>query len=296
MKILVFAAAVTAAQVAAVGRLVTELREAGHTAGERSLPHFRLEREPADALLIAMNAEQGAIHKARLLELQPVFGDIDYFGVELPADDKELADFDFSNVIGRYDDKTGPGYISIEQAKAEAVSRGLEVTSATTRDELERMLGIDIHPGSQAFDRRSDRENNADGSERRIGLQTSHPLPTTNGMDITRLNDEQLAAYAVQAGLKVTSGMRRNTILNKLMEKFGDLANVDPSKLPKAGDGEGDNTFDEQGLRDELGKLSDKKLKDRAAADGVDLGDATTSEQMIDKIVEAKKAPAGGNA
>jgi len=297
MKILVFAAAVTATQVAVIGRLVSGLREDGHSVGERSLPAFRLEKEPTDALVIALTQEQGQANRDRLLELAGTFGeDMTYKAIELPSDPKELEEFDFENLIADFSDDKGAGFISLEQAKAEAVARGLEVSSATTRAELEHMLGIDIHPGAQAGDRISDQQNNADGSERRIGLRTSTPLPTMNGMDITRLNDEQLRAHAVQSGLKVTAGMRRETIINKLMEKTAEFAGADFNKVPKAEDAEGDTGMgtDLDKLKTELEGLTNDELKTRAAADGVDLTGLTKKEDYVKAFLKQKTE--NGNA
>ena len=100
MKVLIFQAAVSAVAVAAMNRFAADLRNEGHTAGVRSLPHFRREKEPADRIFVALTSDQAGQYKNLGAELVQTFRDTELFTpIELPSDDKELEDFDFSDFV-----------------------------------------------------------------------------------------------------------------------------------------------------------------------------------------------------
>lgn len=292
MKVLIFQAAVAAQALAAMNRFAKELRDAGHQAGIRSLPHFRREKEPADRIFVALTPVEAQQFKALGAELVQTFVDAEKFTpVQLPEDPEELAEFDFSSAISELEDDTA-GFMTLDQVRAEAIERGLEVTAQSTREHLEHLIGIDIHAGRQAADRITDAENaNPDNTLRdRIGLRVSTVLPATNGMDLERMNDEQLLATAAQLGINVPKNVNRNTLINKMTKTFAKKVAApedSPVKSP-AETVEADH---------DLAALDETGLKRVAEQEKVDLGRTSSKEGMVAKITEArqKKASESGD-
>lgn len=297
MKVLIFQAAVSASAIAAMTRFADELRQEGHQAGVRSLPHFRREKEPADRIIVALTPTEAERYKTIGAELVQTFVDTELFTpLELPEDPKELDDFDFSDAIGNLDDDT-TGYMTLDQLRAEALERGIEVTAQSTREELEHLLDIDYHPGRQASDRRTDTENNqTDGIARdRVGLRVSTVLPQANGMDLERMNDEQLAATAAQLGIKVPKGARRDTVINKITKVYATRVQAPQgSGVKSPADPNLTKDGDDDDVNSDLEGKSEDELKQIAEDEEVDVGRATSVEGLTAKIVEARKAKVDG--
>jgi len=291
MKVLFFHAGNSIAAMALAARVVSALREAGHSVGERSLPAFKSEKEPADKLVVALSEEQAYSFMERGTELVMVFGEDAIIPVELPNDEKEFEDFDIDTIVDKLDGPT-TGEMTMDQAKAEAIERGLEVRVDTTRLELERMLGVDIHAGSQEADRRSDQSNNQNTGEPRIGVRTSNILPTVNGLDLTRLNPEQLRAAAAQAGVKTTANMRPETIINKLTETFAAAVDAPAPAPDHSATAATDPTSTELPSSEtelpSLDGMDAEALKAQAEKESVDIG-RMTSADSIRKAIEAKR-------
>lgn len=290
MKVLMFHAATTAVAIATMTNIARGLRGQGHTVGERFLPAFRMEKEPTDKVMVLLSPNQARQYQNVGAELAVTFG---FFGnndndvailVELPDDDQDLVEkFDVDSVIAKLEGEK-PGKLGFEQAKAEAIERGLEVTADTTREQLEHMLGVDISSGLQADDRKTDEANNQNLGEQRIGLRTSNILPSVNGLDLVRMNDEQLHSAATQLGLKVSRNMKRETIVNAIQKSYANkvgapedagvstpLGGVDPNAEASSLDG-----------------LDADALKEIAEKEGVDIG-RMTSADSISKAIQAKR-------
>jgi len=300
MRVLIFQAATSAVAIAAMTRFSDETRAAGHQVGLRSLQHFRREKEPADRILVALKPAEAAAFKQQGTELVATFQDTDrIIPVQLPEDDEDLVDFDFSSAIGGLDDaKAG---MSMDQLKAEAIERGLEVRADSTREELEHSLDLDQHAGAQAGDRRTDRDLMGDGTTGgyvadRIGLRTSNVLPTVNGLDLDRMNDEQLGGVAAALGLTVPKNAKRQTIINKITDTFADKVDA-PNGAPKStaeqpsSDDEGSGETDANA---DLADADEAALTKIAEDEEIDLGRATSVEGMKAKIVEARAEKANG--
>jgi hypothetical protein len=293
-----FHAATSAIAVATMTNIARGLRGQGHTVGERFLPAFRMEKEPADKVMVLLSPNQASQYQNVGAELAVTFG---FFGnndddvailVELPNDDQDLVEnFDIDSVISKLEGEK-PGKLGFEQAKAEAIERGLEVTADTTREQLEHMLGIDISSGIQADDRKTDEANNQNLGEQRIGLRTSNILPSVNGLDLVRMNDEQLRSAAAQLGLKVTANMKRDTIIGAIQKSFAKKVNAPEdagAKTPTAATDPGsDKLPSSETEAPSLDGLDADALKIIAEKEGVDIG-RMTSADSIRKAIEAKR-------
>lgn len=289
MKVLFFHAGHSTTAMMLAARAVKALRDEGHSAGERYLPAFKLEKEPADKVIIALTEEQADRYKDRGLEVVGIFGKDAIVPIELPKENDELEDFDVQSIVAEIDGPPSMA-LSMEQAKAEAVERGLEVNAGTTRLELERMLGVDIHPASQEADRRTDQTNNQNLGEPRIGVRTSNVLPTVNGLDLARMNDEQLRATAANAGIKTTANMRRETIINKLTSTFAKTVGAPEPQADHTGTAATDPGSKELPSSEtelpSLDGMDADELKAQAEKEGVDIGRKTS----VDSIREAIQA------
>jgi hypothetical protein len=318
MKILVFAATTTAIQSLAIGRLVKGLREAGHSVGERSLPHFRLESEPADKIVFALTHDQAVAYHQNGVEVAQTFGgpDVDlgdlFVQLELTSDPAELEQETFEDFIDSFADDDVKGYISLETAKAQAIERGLEVTPSTTREEFEHMLGVDIHPGRQAADRVYGLKNDETGNERRIGFRTSSILPNANGLDLVRMNDEQLKATAAQLGLRVPTNVSRETLVNKITQTYNSKIGAEDIKgvqspdggttSPGEGGGDGNGAAAGEGEGEADGDVVDinnpcttiPTLKGVAEKEGVDLTGLTAKDDIVAAIAKARADKGNG--
>lgn len=284
MRVLIFQAAVSAIGIAAMTRFADEVRAAGHHGGLRSLPHFRREKEPADRIIVALSPAQAEQYKNLGAELVQIFNDTDrILPLQLPDDEKDLADFDFGSAVSGLDDEGKAGSLSMEQLRAEAIERGIEVTAATTREQLEHSLDLDGNVGAQAGDRVTDRANMEGVVEDRIGMRTSTILPSANGLDLERMNDEQLQATAAGLGIKVGKNVQRSTLINKITSTFAEKVGGPKDAAPKSPAESFDDGLDGQ---------SGDQLRAIAEAEGVDLGRTTTDEGMVAKIVEARRAKA----
>ncbi|MBA3241354.1 MAG: hypothetical protein H0T60_09045 [Acidobacteria bacterium] len=286
MRVLIFQAAVSAVGIAALGRFADQVRAEGHQAGLRSLPHFRREKEPADVVVVALSPMQADQYKTLGAELVAIFQDTDKIvPVQLPDDEKELEEFDFDSAVSGLD---GPsiGYMTIESLRSEAIERGLEVTAATTREELEHAIGVDVPSGLQAGDRVTDRLNSAGAPEDRIGLRTSTVLPSVNGLDLERMNDEQLKATALNVGVTVSKNQDRATIINNITKTF--------AKKAAAPEGSGVKSPAETYDADLTG-LDEDGLRAIAEREEIDLGRSTSIAGVTAKIVEARTAKATDN-
>ncbi len=284
MRVLIFQAAASAIGIAAMTKFADEVRAAGHHGGLRSLPHFRREKEPADRIIVALSPGQADQYKNLGAELVQVFNDTDrIIPLQLPDDEKDLADFDFSSAISGIDDEGKSGSLSMEQLRAEAIERAIEVTAATTREQLEHSLDLDGNVGAQAGDRVTDRTNMEGMVEDRIGMRTSTILPNANGLDLERMNDEQLAATAAGLGIKVGKNVNRSTVINKITSTFAEKVGAPKDAAPKAPA----ESFDGG-----LAGLSGDQLRAVAEAEGIDLGRTTADEGMVGKIVDARRAKA----
>lgn len=296
MKILLFHAATTAIAAVAMTNVANKLREDGHSVGERNLPAFKAEKEPADRLLVLLNPVEADQYKDRGLELVRTFrvskdNDI-LLPVELPEDQDELKNWDISEATDMIDGPTA-GVMNIDQAKAEAIERGLEVTAETTKLELESMLGLDISESAQVGDRRSDVVNNQSNDEPRIGVRTSRIMPSTNGVDLERLNDEQLAAAAADIGLTVSPTMKRSTIINKMTAMYAKKLKAPEDAAPKSPTAATDPTSKDLPSSEHdlpsLDGMDVDQLKAQATVESVDLGNKT-SPASIRKAIEDKRA------
>lgn len=283
MRVLIFQAATSALAIAAMTRFSDKIRAAGYNGGLRSLPHFRREKEPADKIIVALKPSEAAQYKNLGAELVAVFNDTDrIIPLELPQDDEELVDFDFSDAIDKLDDAE-TGFMTMDQLRAEAIERGIEVRADSTREELEHSIGIDIHPGPQAGDRVTDRANAEGTAADRIGVRTSTVLPTANGLDLERMNDEQLQGVAAAVGVKVSRNASRSATINKIMATFANKVGAPENSAPKA---------PAEDFATDLAPLGDDvdALKQIAEREDIDLGRATAADTIRDKIVEARKA------
>lgn len=294
MRVLIFQAATSAVAIAAMTRLSDEVRAAGHNGGLRNLDHFRREKEPADRILVALKPSEAARLKDRGAELLLTFQDIDKITpIELPEDDEELADFDFADAVDDLDDEE-TGFMSMDQLRAECIERGLEIRADSTREELEHSLDIDIHPGAQAGDRVTDRENATGMREDRIGVRTSTVLPTANGLDLDRMNDEQLGGVAAALGIPAERGEKRETIVNRIMKGYAKKVRAPEDSPPRsrAQQPSSDVTVNNSDLdidnADELKAIAEKEK--------VELGDAESVEDIRAKITAAREATAAEEA
>jgi hypothetical protein len=289
MRVLIFQAAASAISIAAMTRFADEVRAAGYNGGLRSLPAFRREKEPADRIIVALSPSQAEAYKNLGTELVATFNDTDrIIPVELPEEDEDLKDFDFASAISGLDDATA-GFMTMDQLKAEAIERGLEVRADSTREELEHAIGIDIHPGPQAADRVTDRQNAEGTGADRIGLRTSTVLPTTNGLDLERMNDEQLQGVAAAVGVKVVRNASRAAVINKITKTFAEKTGAPADSSPQA---------PAEDFETDLAPLGDdtEALKAIAEKEEIDLGRATAADTIREKIVEARKAKAEGGS
>ena len=302
MRVLIFQAAASTLAIAAMTRFGDEVRAQGHSVGLRQLQSFRREKEPADRILIALTPQEAARYKNLGTELVQTFKDTDLIiPVELPDETDEdfnekLENFDFSDAIGELDENK-TGYMSMDRLKAEAIERGLEVRADSTRDELEHSLGLDIHPAAQAFDRETDRKTMARGFPvDRTGFRTSDILPTANGIDLDRLNDEQLQGVAAALDVDVRRGAKRADIIDSITETFAKNVQApaegfpksqakQPSDNPQPKDGKGG--FEQPDLSDLEGK-SAKQLQKIAEDEGVDVGRSTSVDGLTEKISQAR--------
>lgn len=312
MRVLIFQAATSALAIAAMTKFSDEVRAQGHAVGLRQLQHFRNEKEPADRIIVALTPQEAAIYKNLGVGLVQTFADTDrIIPVELPDQEDEdfeqkLQDFDFSDAIAELDDNT-TGFMSLDKLKAEAIERGLEVRADSTREELEHALDLDQHPGRQAADRVTDRQTMDNGYQPdRIGFRTSAVLPTANGIDLDRLNDDQLAGVAAALGIEAKKGEKRAKLVNKITstyaakvdapaEGFPKSAAADPSKNPPATEGKLAKTPGEGEDNADLNDLDEKGLQAIAEKEEVDLGRSTSVDGMKAKIVEARAEKAKAN-
>ena len=298
MKVLMFHAATSAVAIATMTSIARGLRGQGHTVGERFLPSFRMEKEPADKVMILLSPRQASQYQNVASEVAVTFG---FFGnndddvavlVELPDDDQDLVEnFDVDSVVSQLEGEK-PGKLGFEQAKAEAIERGLEVTVDTTREQLEHMLGIDISTGVQADDRKTDEVNNQNLGEQRIGIRTSNILPSVNGLDLVRMNDEQLRSAATQLGLKVSANMKRDTIVAAIQKSYAKKVGAPEeagAKTPTAATDPASNTLPSSETdAPSLDGLDADALKVIAEKEGVDIG-RKTSADSIREAIEAKR-------
>jgi hypothetical protein len=297
MKVLIFQAATSQAAIAAVTLGADRLRAAGHHVGLRNLTHFRRESEPAERVVVALTPVEAARLKTQGLELVQTFGRDMIKLVELPEDPEELKSFDWADVVDDLDkDAPTANGMTLEQLKAEAVLRGIEVRPDSTAHELAHLLDIDQPVGAQEAERRFDRQAaEVTIGSARVGLRTSSILPTVNGLDIERMNDEQLAAAAAQMGIKAPRNVKRETLINKMTSLYaeavgapeGSSPKADPGGNPPFGEGEGMRPFD-----DGLADLDEDGLRAVAEAESIDLGRATSVDGLREKIVEARKESA----
>jgi hypothetical protein len=294
MKVLIFHAATTALSAAMVTKAANELRNQGHSVGERNLPAFKSEGEPADLVMFVLSPQDADSFKDRGLEAIATFGGEEardrFAQVELPDTDEELKDFDFQTIVKAVPTEDA-GQITFEQAKAEAVLRGLEVTADTTKAEFEQMLGLSISDSVQAFDRRSDERNNFDGAERRIGVRTSNVLPTVNGVPISRLNAEQLRAAAADMGLKTTATMKDETIINKMTELFAKKVEARDGSIPLVGEVGGDGNSN---TPVDPATLEGDALRKVADTEGVKHAKNASDETVRAAIVSAREDKTNG--
>ena len=186
----------------------------------------------------------------------------------------------------------------MDQLRAEAIERGLEVRVDSTRAELEHALDIDHHPGPQEGDRLTDRANMEQMPVDRIGLRTSSVLPTTNGLDLDRMNDEQLATVAAQLGLKVPRGAKRQTVINKITQTFAEKVGAPEDSAPEsqATEPSEDEPATEGKVGDTNADLEGKsaaQLTKIAEAEGIDIGRATAEDTLREKIIEGRNAAKG---
>lgn len=296
MKVLLFYAGSTALATVAMAKVASQLRENGHSVGERFLPAFKAEKEPADRLLVCLTPVQADQYKDRGIELVSTFRVSDdndiLLRVELPETDEELEAWDPTEATDMIDGPTA-GVMTLEQAKAEAIERGLEVTADTSKLDLEHMLGLSISESVQAGDRRSDAINNQGTAEPRIGVRTSRILPSINGVDLDRLNDEQLAAAAADLGLTVSPTMKRSTIVNKMTAMYAKRLKAPEDSAPKSATAATDPGSKELPSSEHdlpsLDGMDVDKLKAQAALEGVDIGNKT-AEASIRKAIEDKRA------
>lgn len=295
MKVLLFHASHSLAAVTLVASAVTAIRAEGHSVGERFLPAFKAEPEPADKLVIALTPVEADRYKDRGLELVQTFGGKEaadkFVMIELPDNDDDLKDFDVQSIVDQVEGPATPTLL-LEQAKAEAIRRGLEVTPETTLLDLERMLGLDISAATQAGDRITDQRNNLNLDDPRIGVRTSQIMPTVNGLSLERMNDEQLRAAAAELGLKVTSGMKRETIINKMTELYAKKVEAPEDSAPKSPTAGTDPlSKDLPSSETKLASLDGmdaEALKAQAEKESVDIG-RMTSADSIRKAIEAKR-------
>jgi len=296
MKVLLFHAATSSVAALAMSQVASQLRENGHSVGERFLPAFKSEKEPADRLLVLLTPNQADQYKNRALELVQTFGVTQDSGVllpvQLPDDDDGLKDWDPTEASDMVDGPTA-GKMTIDQAKAEAIERGLEVTADTTKGQLEHMLGLSISDSIQADDRRTDQVNNLALDEPRIGVRTSRVMPSVNGLDLERLNDEQLAAAASDMGLTVSPTMKRSTIVNKMTAIYAKSIKAKEDSAPKSPTAATDPASHELPSTEHdlppLDGMDVDQLRAQAQTEGVDLGNKT-AEASIRKAIEDKRA------
>jgi hypothetical protein len=297
MKVLLFHAATTAIAAVAMTNVANKLREEGHSVGERFLPAFKVEKEPADRLLVCLTPVQADQYKDRGVELVAAFrvskdNDI-LLRVSLPDTDEELADWDVSEATDMVDGPTA-GVMDIDQAKAEAIERGLEVTPETTKLDLEHMLGLSISESVQAGDRRSDAVNNQNTGEPRIGVRTSRIMPSTNGVDLERLNDEQLRAAAAEIGLTVSPTMKNSTIINKMTAMYAKRLKAPEDSAPKSPTAATDPGSKELPSSEHdlpsLDGMDVDQLKAQAVLEGVDIGNKTAVNSIRSAIEDKRKS------
>jgi hypothetical protein len=286
MKILVFQAAVSAAAIVAMTNVADQLRAEGHHVGLRSLPHFRNEDEPAEKVIVALTEGQARQYVNEGTALVAIFGADKIVPVALPDKDEELAELDWSDLAGELNGTHAAG-MSLDELKAQAVLRGLEVRADSTAWELAHLLDIDQPVGGQEADRRFDRQSSEEGgmNAAKIGMRTSNVMPTVNGLDLLRMNDEQLRAAAASLGLTVPASAKRSTIINKITKTFAEK--VGPPTPDKVDEDEDEASFD-----DGLAGLDEEGLRKVAETESIDLGRSTSVEGITAKIVEARKAAA----
>jgi hypothetical protein len=207
-------------------------------------------------------------------------------GVKLPDDVEELEDFDFSDAIGELDDDTTDS-MTLDQLKAEAIERGIEVRADSTRDELTHALDLDYHAGNQANERKTDRTLSREGgyAADRIGMRTSNVLPNANGLDLERMNTEQLKATAASLGLKTKRGAKRADMVNEITAEYAKRVGA-PNGAPKA---PADST-EEFGA--DLEGLDADALKEIAEKEDIDVGRSTSVDGLTQKIIEGRQAKA----
>jgi len=291
MRVLIFQAATSAVAIAAMTRLADQVRGAGHSGGLRQLQAFRREKEPADQIIIALSPAEADRYKSLGAELVEVFNDTDRFiPLELPDDPNELKDFEFDSVMGQLKGDT-TGFMTLEQLRAEAIERSIEVRADSTREELEHLLDLDQHAGRQAVERSGDRLAAEAGGMRasRIGVRTSDVLPSLNGLDLERMNDDQLQSVAGRLGLKVKRGAKRPDLINQITGFYADQLGVDPKAPPQSPASDYAGAADNSDLDD----LDAEALTAKAEAEGVDIGRATAADTIREKIVTARAEKAG---